>query len=841
MFLLKKIDRRPIRKIGTVTKGNPLHLHSVVGHHRFGTEAVSEGSEQAVARLIEQLHAPDRRLLGLTALLGVEVSIHEVARLAEISPTAAAASLFRATTLGIIIERPGDRVSFVHERGRDAALAFLEQAERLTAHAQAARLLTGPAPAGVLRRAHHAFAAARRSTEDAVTATQIARQAAAVLQAAEDFEQAAGLLRRAVELHEAAALAEPAAALVVEWAEAVLACGQLAEARPLFDRAIRLAEAGGDSVLFARAALGFGGMWVREHRLTEEAERIGALQRRALEALPPEATALRTRLTVRLAAEQAYRGGSVTTVVAGVEAARRTGDARALAEALSLCHHALLTPEHSNSRLAVANELITVASVAGERFLSLIGLCWRAADLFLLGDPSANVALAELRLRADTLRCRSILFIVRAMEVMLAIRAGQFPQAEQAATVCYELGSEVGDADALAYYGAHLAAIRVFQGREAELADLAASIATSPTLTERDRAFALAAALFALRGGHPHQARARLECLRRDGLHSIMRSSSWLLALLAIVELAAALKDEGNAQAAYNVLSPYAELPIMASLAIVCFGSVHRPLAMAALTCGKIDLAIEHFVAAVVANERLGHRPAATQARAELALALRRRSRPGDRQQSQDLIEEAIAEANTLRMIGLVTRWREALTATNEGTVGTESHLVSVSSAPQGGWRLALGHHIATVPNLVGMRYLARLVAEPNRDVSALALVVGQEPLPSLTGRQEVLDAAAVTAIRERIRTLRQQPLLAPEEQDELAALTHEFACASGLAGRSRAFADVPERARTAVRKAVKRAIEQVSAANPVVGQHLAARIETGAVCRYRVAGHEGN
>ncbi len=827
--------------VGTITKGNPLHLRSVVGPHTFGIEAVLRGLEQTIARMIEQLHGPDRRLVGLAALLGVEVSIYEVARVAETLPSVVAASLRRAATLGIVVERPGDRVSFVHERVRDAALTSLEPTECLAAHARAARVMTGSAPECVLRRAHHAFAAARRSTEDTATAVQAAREAAVALQAADGFEQAAGLLRQAVELHEAAALTGPSATLVVEWAEAVLACGQLAEARPLFHRATRLAEAEGAPVALARAALGLGGVWVREHRLTEEAERVSALQRRALEALPHDATVLRTRLTVRLAAEQAYRGKPVTAVVEGVDAARRTGDARALAEALSLYHHALLTPEHARSRLAVANELITVASVAGEGCLSLIGLCWRAADLFLSGDPSANVALAELRLRADTLRCRSILFIVRAMEVMLAIRAGQFLQAEQAAIACYELGSEVGDADALAYYGAHLAAIRVFQGREAELADLAASIATSPTLTERDRAFASAAALFTLRSGHPHQARAVLEGLRCDGLHSITPSSSWLLTMLAIVELAAALKDDRNAQAAYNALLPYAELPIMASLAIVCFGSVHRPLAIAALTCGKVDLAIEHLVAAVAANERLGHRPAAIQARAELALTLQRRSRPGDGQRGRTLIEEAITEATALGMTGLIPRWRDALTATNEVTVGAECPLVSVSSAPQGGWRVALGHHIATVPDLVGMRYLARLVAAPNRDVPALALVVDQGPLPPLTGGQDVMDAATVTAVRERIHTLRQQPLLAPDEQDELDALTHEFVRASGLAGRSRAFADVPERARTAVRKAVKRAIEQVSAANPVVGQYLAARIETGVVCRYRIAGHGSN
>ena len=43
---------------------------------------------------------------------------------------------------------------------------------------------------------------------------------------------------------------------------------------------------------------------------------------------------------------------------------------------------------------------------------------------------------------------------------------------------------------------------------------------------------------------------------------------------------------------------------------------------------------------------------------------------------------------------------------------------------------------------------------------------------------------------------------------------------ASGLG--SWAFADVPDRACTALRKALKRAVEQITAAHPVIGQHLA-------------------
>jgi hypothetical protein len=96
-------------------------------------------------------------------------------------------------------------------------------------------------------------------------------------------------------------------------------------------------------------------------------------------------------------------------------------------------------------------------------------------------------------------------------------------------------------------------------------------------LIERECAFGFAATLFALRAGRPQQAQALLERLKRDGLGTIPPSSSWLLAMLAVVELAATLEDSSMAQAAYDTLLPYAELPIMASLAAVCFGSVHRP------------------------------------------------------------------------------------------------------------------------------------------------------------------------------------------------------------------------------------------------------------------------
>jgi hypothetical protein len=240
----------------------------------------------------------------------------------------------------------------------------------------------------------------------------------------------------------------------------------------------------------------------------------------------------------------------------------------------------------------------------------------------------------------------------------------------------------------------------------------------------------------------------------------------------------------------------------------------------------------------VTASERLGHRPAAIQARAELGLARVKRGRGDDAVRGHALVEDAIVAAEAVGMGGLAERWRAALAAGDRTRPSPEVATIA-PAAQRGYWSVSYGGQVATVADRVGLRYLAQLLASPDRPIPALVLVVeGHAPVPT-SRRQRVLDARAVGALRTRVAALRQRKALDDEQQAELETLTRELGRALGLGGRARTFADVPERARTAVRKAIKRAIEEIASANPTVGRHLASSVSTGMLCCYRSPGRE--
>ncbi|WP_243866969.1 hypothetical protein [Actinophytocola oryzae] len=613
--------------------------------------------------------------------------------------------------------------------------------------------------------------------------------------------------------------------LLARGAEALFGDGDLATSRELFEAAYAEAERTGDINGIAVATLGLGGLWVHEHRTLAGGGQLRARLRHALSLVEP-ASSLALQLRVRLAAETDYRAGDHQAIFASLEEARRSVDPVVRAEALSVAHHCVLGPDHGARRAALAAELTEESFRTGRRSDLLMGQLWQTVDLFLGADPQARRRLAELR---DMLAQRdnlAVAFVVGAIEVMLAIRAGRFAEAEEMAGRCAERGAAAGDVDWTGWYGGQLFAIRWYQGRLGELVPMLSELVHSPTLSVVDNSYFAAFAVAAAQAGDRLTASATLATLCQGGLDALPRSSTWLVTMSGIAEAAFLLGDADVAADVYDLLLPFAHLPAMASLGIACFGSVHNSLGISAMITGDLDRAVDHLRAAVRANLALAHWPAVAMSRRRYARALALAGR------SSEAARERAGAEEEARALG-VTVHEPAATPSGRP-------LVCVRTGDS--WRLEWDERVALVPSSVGMRHLAVLLANPGTEVAAVDLVSGTDAASARMSGQPVLDETAMAEYRERLGRLNADIAEHEARDDEEGAkrcrverewVLTELTGATGLAGRARRFPDEAERARISVGKAIRRVLVRVAQADPALGGHLRDTVRMGMFCSY--------
>jgi hypothetical protein len=620
-------------------------------------------------------------------------------------------------------------------------------------------------------------------------------------------------------------------------AETARRAGRLADARASYFQAAEAAERAHDDPAFIAAALGVGGIWVDEHRDAVSRARAEALWRRA-ETLAPIGSIERARLSARVAAEAVYRDAPADPVLSAVESVRALGDDIASAEALSLLHHVQLGPRYAETRLAIAEEIVRLAARGGDDLLISMGLCWRTVDLFLVGNPRAEQSLTELRERLDSNRCDAIAFVCDLLSAMLLARRGRLDMAEVTASAALTCGTAVGDADAAGYYGGMLAALRWWQGRAHEIVDVVRTISTSPRLGINDHVYVAADAVLSVSVGDVESAEEAIARARSVGLEELPHSSSWLTTHALLAEAAYVLGDAHTATEVKRALQPYAHLPVMPSLAVVCLGSAERALGLAAATTGHLGEAIHHLDAAVLADGRLGNRPMAILTEHTLAGLLQCTGAASALGDSDALARRANERA---RHVGVVLpehpQWLRQPTRRMPGRQWVRTATLERASE---GWRVEVEGRVTLHPNKVGFAYLHQLISRPNADVDVIALTSCCGFSLYETNCGPILDDEALRNYRRRAEelasALARRNLDAAEEhryQNELAALAAAVDTATGRGGRSRMFPDSQERARTAVRKALLRAIAAIATTEPSLALHLRSSVITGSVCRY--------
>jgi hypothetical protein len=171
-------------------------------------------------------------------------------------------------------------------------------------------------------------------------------------------------------------------------------------------------------------------------------------------------------------------------------------------------------------------------------------------------------------------------------------------------------------------------------------------------------------------------------------------------------------------------------------------------------------------------------------------------------------------------------------------------------------WSVIFEGHTIRVRDLKGMRYLARLLADPGREYHVLDLVAAETgrvtqvdssqaaglPRSQLGDAGEILDARAKDAYRRRLSEIdddidqaraigdTERAAQADAERD---FLIRELSRAVGLGGRDRRAASTSERARVGVTRAVRQAIARIGEHHPPLGEHLSRTIRTGTYCAY--------
>jgi tetratricopeptide (TPR) repeat protein len=170
-------------------------------------------------------------------------------------------------------------------------------------------------------------------------------------------------------------------------------------------------------------------------------------------------------------------------------------------------------------------------------------------------------------------------------------------------------------------------------------------------------------------------------------------------------------------------------------------------------------------------------------------------------------------------------------------------------------WSVIFDGRTVHVRDLKGMRYLARLLADPGREYHVLDLVAAEtsrgahadsgQAVPTrsnLGDAGEILDAQAKNAYRRRLAEIDDDIEQARATGDDQRAaqadaergfLVRELARAFGLSGRSRRAASASERARSGVTRAVRQAIARIGEHHPPLGEHLTRTIRTGTYCTY--------
>ncbi len=802
-----------IDAIDRTSEGNPLFARELVKLSERGPFAIPDTVRAAIREHLQRVPAEARAVADCAAVIGNDVDRVMLEQLAE-RGSALAADVGALIDHGILVELAPGRLGYAHGLFAETLHHDLAPAQRERLHARAAELLPSSSTGAELTR--HLFAAGPAYVPQAIAAARRAANEAARQLA---FDEASLLLEQAMaaaprddrELHFELALALGAMQIHA---------GNPKAGKATCLRAAEVARELGGEARFARAVSTYGqaiNPGFTDHVL------IGLLEE-ALDKLAPGDTPERARLLARLASARQPSIDPrvpVEIALAAIAMARRLGDLRTMLEVLFTAVSALVNFGPPHERLAINNEVLELATRFDEPTIILRTHYRLVLDHLVFGDVASATRHQRTydRLARD-MRQPQVRAFAAQLRSLFALHAGRIAEAAADEAEAIRAFAEEHDIWHRGFRVATLIAL----GDDASIASNSAAF-VEMLAAAFPMYYGMGKAAFAAFSGDLERARAGLAQLSPQDVLRFRdyQNLSWLATTVA------RLGDRAWAQALYDGLAGDDSLWCGSGIPLLAIEPpVSRVRGVLASVLDRPDDTRKHFAEALAAL-RLANTPVLL-ARTLVEWADTKAATPDD---ALAALSEARSIATTL---GLPLIARIEACERRRGASGASLTIERDGDV----WRLAFAGAVHRIKHNRGIELVARLVAEPTREVHALELA-GSE-LADGGDAGEVLDREAIAAYRARVAELREELDEAESFHDpgrqarataELEALQEQLAAGVGLGNRQRRSGAANERARVNVQRRIADAIKKISELSPQLGHHLETSIRTGMVCSY--------
>jgi hypothetical protein len=829
-------DEELAAKVYEITHGNPLFIDEMVRDIRArglaGGVSIPLGVREIIQQRLGRLPDAVRPVLDAAAVLGVEVGVAVLGRMAHDVEVA----IDDIVKSGLVTAQE-DRLRFSHSLYREGLYHELPRVRRQALHRDAARALTDSG-ASLGEIAHHLLEGGSEVAADAIDhAVRAAGSAVDVFA----FEEAIALLQRAASAVPTGPFERPLRCRVlIAHGEVLLRSGDTT-GRELCAKAAGIARELGDAELLAQAGLAYGSVFLMGG---VDPFLVGVLEE-ALGRLPGGDSAFRARVMARLASARQpsapeVRQRDIVLAYEAIAMARRVAGRRELLVVLHSASGTLYGAADPNVRVPITREQERLAEELGDTARLLNARVRLACDYLELGDFASYEQLASsYEALAQRVGPAAEPWRVPLMRSMLALRADRFEESLRWQDESRRIDSERPRAKrAQAFH--RICFFRAAE-RHAELR------ATIPELRNLWLAMPYGVVLADSRVA---SVLARLGADDELGeVVSGLSEQAWVEEINTphLSEAVWATRDRARAEQLLKIALPYRSRWMMYWFDCeITEAPFMRTLAYLAGITGDWQECDRMFEQALRAVEAVGRRSMTARMKFELGDLFIREGREPER--AGGLLTDAralAAQVGLPDLVALIDRRHPTLAAKPRASTAPSraSRARAFSMVAEGEYfAISTARGALRFKATRGMQYLARLVAQPDVAMHVLELA-GSSDHPDRGDAGELLDPSAFRAYRVRLETLREAVEeaeargdvdRAEQARDEMEVIASEIARATGRGGQARRAESAVDRARSAVQRRLKDAIQRIREQDEDLGAWLQRAVQTGNYCSFR-------